>query len=160
VEHAHEAWDLDAVPPPQLAVVDAVSITARALWRRLDREVGAAGLTWAQGRVVLELSRDDGWLHAGGIARDLGLTRQAVHQSLRRLDQGGSLRWRDDGWIKSVRLTTKGRALARDVEDHATGTFDAIWGAPAPDLNALVRGCASLRRELRREAPEPGWWFE
>jgi DNA-binding MarR family transcriptional regulator len=119
VDQAQDAWDLDAVPPPQLAVVDAVSMP-RALWLRLDREVGAAGLTWAQGRVLLELSRDDGWLHAGGIARDLGLTRQAVHQSLRRLDQGGSLRCRDDGWIKAVRLTTKGRAMAREVEDHAT----------------------------------------
>jgi DNA-binding MarR family transcriptional regulator len=157
MDTAHEPFD--GVPPPPLTVIDGVAVTARRLTTRLDRELGVLGLTWAQGRVLLELADAGGMLHAGELGRRLGVTRQAAHRSMASLDRAGHLTWRDDGWVKGARLTDAGRTAAAHVDARAGAAYEAIWRVPAPELHALLRGATSLRRELRRHAPEPAWWM-
>jgi DNA-binding MarR family transcriptional regulator len=152
--------DLRGFPPPQLHVIDAVFAAARQLRVSLDREVGALGLSWAQARVLLELAEGNGLIHAGAVGRQLGVSRQAAHQLMAKLDAKGYLEWQDDVWIKSARLTTAGAAGARAAEEAATGTLDAVWRVDAHVLWTALDGVRSIAREVRRGEPEPAWWLD
>jgi DNA-binding MarR family transcriptional regulator len=151
---------LETIPPPQLEIVDACTITGRHLTTRLDRELAFVDLTWAQARVLLELAAHRGLLHGGEVARRVGVTRQAAHRSLAALDRAGYLTWRDDGWIKSARLTPTGKTAVDAIRSRIGDTYDALWRVDRHDLHALVRAAQAVRRELRRGAPEPAWWLD
>src|SRR5262245_38949447 len=100
----------DDFPEGPLAwqVVVAAISCSRQLVRKLDRALAGVELTLAQFRALDVINDAGGWIHASSVARKTGVSRQAATTLLTRLNDRGFLRWFDEGWIKSVRLTEAG----------------------------------------------------
>ena len=132
---------------------------SRQLIRRIDRELTAERLTWAQFAVLRDIDQRRGWTHAAAVGRRVGVSRQAASALLARLDARGFLEWMDEEWIKSVRLTPAGeRALARAWNTLAE-TREAIERLSVEERRGLISAAESLRRELaRRPARQPWYW--
>ena len=151
----------DDVPEGPLAwqVVTAAISCSRQLVHKLDRALGGEELTWAQFRALDAIHVAGGWIHASSVARKTGVSRQAATTLLARLDDRGFLRWFDEGWIKSVRLTETGEeALSRGWQ-AISHIGDAIDRLSLEERRGIVSADGSLRRELiRRPAQEPWYW--
>ena len=150
---------MDIAPPP-IEIATALAGCSHELVSRLDRDLGGLGLTWAQLRALLALRDQRGLLHAGGLGRRLGVSRQAAHALLLRLDAHGFVTWKDDDWIKSARLTSSGELAAREAIGAASLTLEALARLGVEDRKALVRITREVGRELRRPAYERPWWWD
>ena len=125
-----------------------------------DRELAGQGLTWGRLHVLLTLERDDGWMRAASLARRVGISRQAAHQLLSRLDERGFLRWQDDGHIRSARLTQDGKdsaALASEAIEHIVL---AIERTTVEERKGLIAAHRSVEREMRRRPWIKPFYFD
>ena len=153
--------DEGIVPQPLDLAIAGVRFGHR-LGAQLDQDLAGLGLTWAQLRVLLALAEDGGLVHAGGIGRRMDISRQAAHRLLQRLDGRGFLAWRDDGWIRSARLTHEGYRALNDALASIDRTLGAFLGLDADERRALARILRHARVELHRasQPPETPWWME
>ena len=150
----------EGIPPPTLDVADSVVWAGRELVKRVDRDLAGQGLGWGQLRALLALEDQRGWIHAGAVGRRIGVSRQAAHVLLRRLDDRGFLRWMDEGWIRSARLTPEGERAVRTALKTVWPTFEAIERLTVAERKMLVSATYSLHRELRRPPPNIPWYVD
>jgi DNA-binding MarR family transcriptional regulator len=149
------------IPPGPLAIqvmVAAVSCSSQIV-RKLDRALAEQELTWAQWRALRDIDLRNGWTHAAAVARRTGISRQAASALFRRLDERGFLKWMEEDWIKSVRLTEAGQYAVRRgwrAIDHIREAVDRL---SLEERRAIVSAEESLRRELiQRPARQPWFW--
>jgi DNA-binding MarR family transcriptional regulator len=156
-----DAASSDNFPEGPLAwqVVEAAISCSRQLVHKLDRALAAEELTWAQFRALGVIHDAGGWIHASSVARKTGVSRQAATTLLARLNDRGSLRWFDEGWIKSVRLTEAGEEALSKGWRAVSHVRDAVDRLSLEERRGIVSADGSLRRELiRRPAQEPWYW--
>ncbi len=152
----------DVIVPPPLELAIASVRWSHQLVTQLDRDLRGQGLSVAKLRALLALREQRGLLHAGGLARKLDVSRQAAHTVLHRLEERGFITWRDDGWIKSARLTRDGE----DALTHALGsigtTLAALQQLQAEEQRAMIRIMRRAGEHVRRaSAPQsPAWWMD
>ncbi len=155
-----DPMDEGIVPQPLDLAIAGVRFGHR-LGAQLDQDLAGLGLTWAQLRVLLALAQDGGLVHAGGIGRRMDISRQAAHRLLQRLDGRGFLAWRDDGWIRSARLTHEGYRALNDALasiDRRSGRslgWTRTNGAPWPG-SCVTPGWSCTARPNRPR--RPGGW--
>jgi DNA-binding MarR family transcriptional regulator len=149
------------IPPGPLAiqvVIAAVSCSSQIV-RKLDRALAEEELTWAQWRALRDIDLRRGWTHAAAVARRTGISRQAATALFRRLDERGFLRWMEEDWIKSVRLTPAGQDAVRRGWRSIEHIREAIDRLSLEERRGIVSADESLRRELiRRPARQPWYW--
>jgi DNA-binding MarR family transcriptional regulator len=121
-------------------------VPAQAVQRRIIRELNAAG--FAELRVphmpVLQFPGPDG-VRPGALAERAGMSKQAMNQLLRSLEDLGYIAradTRDEGGGRVVRLTRRGRAvyakvhdILRDIEREWS---DELGPAPFAQLKQLL----------------------
>jgi DNA-binding MarR family transcriptional regulator len=92
---------------------------ARILRRAVDRRMRRKGITRAQWMILSRVSSEHGIIQKD-LAAALDLTKYAVTEPLRRLEENGWIERRDDpkdGRLKRVFLTKAGGALVRHLRD-------------------------------------------
>jgi DNA-binding MarR family transcriptional regulator len=94
--------------------------------------------------VVLE--REGGWLRPASLAHRIGVTRQAAHTLMARLDDRGFLRWKVDGRIRSARLTDDGIAALASAREAVERIVDAIERTTIDERRVLVVAQRSVMR--------------
>src|SRR5215510_4950940 len=99
--------------PTAIRVIEAAVSCSRQIVRKIDRTLADEELTFAQWWALRDIDLCRGWTYAAWIARRTGVSRQAATALLARLDERGFLTWRDDDWVKSVRLTQVGEDAVR-----------------------------------------------
>jgi DNA-binding MarR family transcriptional regulator len=146
---------MEGIPPPPLDVVVAAVVTGRRLVARIDRDLEGRGLTWGMFHALEEMEWHGGWIHAGAVARRMGVSRQAAHVLMHRLGDAGWVEWDKLGaWVRSARLTEDGlRVLEKGFADLAD-VFDAINRLTMAERKQVVSAAYSMKRELNRR---PGW---
>ena len=149
------------VPQPLDLAIASVRFGHR-LSAQLDQDLAGLGLTWAQMRALIALADAGGLIHAGGIGRRLDVSRQAAHRLMQRLDEPGFLTWRDDGWIRSARLTPEGHRALNDALDAIERTLGAFPAMEPEEQRALARILRNAGVQLHRVSrpPETPWWVE
>jgi DNA-binding MarR family transcriptional regulator len=140
---------------PDLEVGEALFGLFKAVWLRGQFACRDAGITLPQGRVLLTISRG-GPIAPSRIARDLGLSRQALSSAMAHLEREGLVaRVRDGGDRRRVYLsfTPKGRERLRAlsaglhmVHRRVNGLFDS---------GERPRVVASLTAMTRAIGPTP-----
>lgn len=119
----------------------------------LQRNIQARGgpkVTHSQSMVILTIGEGIG--RPSAIAERLGVSRQAVHQSLRELGKLNLVELvadADDGRAKIARLSKRGlptQAIARDVLDELEGELENRLGK---------RALSHLRKALEADWGEP-----
>jgi DNA-binding MarR family transcriptional regulator len=136
------------------------------LLRRVNHAVEATinatlreeGLTFAQLQVLILLD-DRPNLHAGGIARTLGVRRQSAHELIQRLYREHliGLLPKTDG-VQGVFLTSLGRQRASDALDVLEPIVAGLVRRSASNGRDLV---AALRRaEMALRPPAGRWWLD
>jgi len=151
---------MDAIPPPTITVVVAAIANGRRLVARIDRDLEDLGLTWGRFHALIVIDRTNGWIHAGALARKMGITRQSAHTLLRRLDERGFLRWQAEPWVRSARLTTDGAQILAQAYEALADTFAAIERVSAQERRSIVTAEYAIDRELRRPPQRRPWYAD
>ncbi len=146
--------------PPTFTVIVAAVRCGRRLVRQFDAELSGQGLTFGQFHALLEIQRAEGWIHPGAIGRRMGISRQAAHSLVRQIDRHGILRWRDDGWIKSVQLLPEGDDVLARARWRLEETMDAVERVSIRERRMIVKAQESVVRELARSTRRTGIWGE
>jgi DNA-binding MarR family transcriptional regulator len=149
---------MDTIAPPTTEVIVSAITSGRRLVARIDRDLKDLGLTWGRFHALVVIDRTNGWIHAGAIARKMGITRQSAHALLRTLDDRGLLRWKVEPWVRSARLSTDGALILAEAYGALADTFDAIQRLDAKERKAIVVAEYAIRRELHRPPTRRPWY--
>ncbi len=108
-------------PPPPPLIGALLRVPAHAIHRRLIAGLNAAGFNELRlpHIAVLQFPGPDG-VSPGALAERAGISKQAMNQLLRSLEDAGYLARsdaRDDGRQRVVRLTKRGQAATRKIVD-------------------------------------------
>ena len=147
---------MDAIPPPTIEVIVASIANGRRLNAHIDRDLKDLGLTWGRFHMLVVLNRTNGWIHAGSLARKMGITRQSAHALLHHLDERGFLRWMHDPWVHSARLTTDGARILAQAHEALGDTFAAIERVEVPRTQGDRRGGVLDQTRTAPARPPPG----
>jgi DNA-binding MarR family transcriptional regulator len=143
------------IPPPPLEVIEAAILAGRRLVARIDRDLEASGLTWGLFHVLVVMERQRGLIHAGAVARRMGVSRQAAHVLMRRLGDAGLIRWDEqEAWVRSARLSDDGRGTLASAYADLADVLAAIERLTVDERKMVVAAAYSMQRELNRR---PGW---
>ena len=144
--------------PPTFRVIVAAVRCGRRLVHQFDAELSGRGLTFGQFHALSEIQRAEGWTHAGEIGRRMGVSRQAAHSLVKQIDRQGILAWRDDGWIKCVRLLPEGREALDGARRRLEETMDAVERVSIRERRMIVKAEESVDRELVRSTQRLDAW--
>jgi DNA-binding MarR family transcriptional regulator len=135
------------------SVLTSVKRTSVALERRADDLLRARALQLTQLRLLIDID-DRHAAYSAQLAKDLLMSRQAVHHQLAALDSRGALRTGSAGnHVRRVALTSEGRDLAeRGLRDLAP-LLDRL--AQRTDADAIVTLLSELAATTR--PPPPRW---
>jgi DNA-binding MarR family transcriptional regulator len=145
-----DEYDYYDFAPTSMEVIAAAVSCSRQLVGRIDRDLRGQGLTWSQFNALVQIDGRRGWIHAAAVARRAGVSRQAASGVFAKLDERGFLEWWDEGWIKSVQLTTEGRQALRYARGAVAETLRAIERVSKEERRVLQRAERSIRFELSR----------
>ena len=148
---------MEGIPPPTIRVISASIANGRRLHTRIDRDLKDLGLTWGRYHALVVLDQTNGWIHAGAIARRMGVTRQSAHALLHHLDERGLLLWMDDRWVHSARLSADGTRVLAEAHEVLGDTYAAIERVEVRDRKAVVAAEYAIDRELRRPPRRRAW---
>ena len=151
---------MDGIPPPTIEVIVSSILNGRRLNARIDRDLQDLGLTWGRFHALVVLDRTHGWIHAAALARKMGISRQSAHELLRYLDRRGFLRWMNDSWVHSARLTTDGAQMLDVALVRLGDTFAAIERVEVRERKAIVSAEYAIRRELHRPPRRRSWYAD
>ncbi len=121
--------------------------TFRDLAMAADQSLKPLAITVGDRALLEMLARQDDAISLSELARTHSVSRQHVQQALRRLPDPEWIEVvpdRNDARTMNVRLSAKGRAFWRRVEEVEDGAFREL--AEAQDLGELERTIAFLRR--------------
>jgi len=141
-------------------VISASVANGRRLHTRIDRDLKDLGLTWGRYHALVVLDRTNGWIHAGAIARKMGVTRQSAHVLLHHLDERGFLLWMDDRWVRSARLSADGARILSQAHEALADTFEAIQRVDVHERKAIVAAEYAIKRELHRPPRRRAWYAD
>ncbi len=136
------------------AVTDLVLETFRLNGRLLaagDRLVAKVGLTSARWQVLGAIALSDAPLSVSHIARNMGLTRQAVQRLANEMERDGLVRFEPNPHhrrAKLVRLTAQGQAAYEEAEKRQRPWASGL--AEGLDVSAIEAATGMLRRVRRR----------
>jgi DNA-binding MarR family transcriptional regulator len=150
----------EGIPPPSLEVIEAAIRCGRRLEARIGRDLHHQGLRWGHVHALLIMERTGGLIHAGSLARRMGITRQSAHAILLRLDDRGFLSWRDESWIRNVMLTAEGRRALGECLRVLEDTLAAIGRVTVHERKRIVSAERAIDRELRRPVYRKPWFYE
>jgi DNA-binding MarR family transcriptional regulator len=151
---------MDEMPPPTIQVIAASIANGRCLNARIDRDLKDLGLTWGRFHALVVMDGSNGWIHAGALGRKMGISRQSAHALLASLDERGSLRWMNDSWVHSARLTTDGVQMLMIAYEALGDTFAAIERVEVRDRKTLVAAEYAVKRELLRPVRRRPWYTD
>jgi DNA-binding MarR family transcriptional regulator len=149
-----------SIPPPALEVIASSVAFGRGLASRIDRELAGQGLTWGQFHILVTLERHGGWMHAASLARRVGISRQAAHGLMSRLDDRGFLRWKHDGHIRSALLTQDGNDAVGQAWKAIEHVVRAIERTTVEERIGLLAAQRSIEGEMRRRPWTKPFYFD
>jgi DNA-binding MarR family transcriptional regulator len=128
-----------------------------ALQLSLDRALENEGLSFAQVEVMAELG-DRPNLHAGAIARRLGIRRQSAHALLTKLHAMGlvAVMPRKEG-VRCAYLTDIGKTVAWRCMDTLQPGVGGLSRLTAAERRRILRTLDDVEAALR---PPRHWWFD
>lgn len=109
------------------------------LVKELDRDLWKIDMTFGSMRVLMSLADAGELLHAGEVARRMGVSRQAAAVTMKRLIEAGALEVVDEGWARSVRVTPEGRRLLAECLRVTRRTFRALGPLQQQERRELWR---------------------
>jgi DNA-binding MarR family transcriptional regulator len=115
-----------------------------------DALVGDLGLTSARWQVLGAIALSPVALPVAHLARNMGLTRQAVQRSVDEMRDGGFVRLDPNPHHRRamlVTMTMQGEAAYRTASERQEGWADALAAGLAPDG---IEAASNLFRELRQ----------
>jgi DNA-binding MarR family transcriptional regulator len=124
--------------------------------RRADAELRPHGITVRQFGLLVQL-RMEPELTISELARQLGVTRQSLHEMVDDLERGGHLRREPGASGRTRRLTltdSTERLLADAHGPLALAEAEFVRGMPARDVETLRR---LLQRALARATDDEAW---
>jgi DNA-binding MarR family transcriptional regulator len=145
--------------PNELLLVDAV--------RRLDRRVGWSvdgaleelGLTTST-YLVLEALESEPRVHAGQLARNMRITRQSMHELVRKLRLAGLiLLLPKDLGVRGLELTREGRTRLRLARNAVGSELRPLGEALTPQETGKLLDLLSRCEHAVRPRPAP-WWLD
>jgi DNA-binding MarR family transcriptional regulator len=124
----------------------------------MDAAVRDLGITYAQYLVLCELERGPN-LHAAGIAKRLGITRQSASGIVAHLERATLVDRRSpDGGVRVISLTRRGRrrlVLARGATEEVLTRAGSLF--TYDERATVLRAIRHVERDLwHRRIPQ--WW--
>ena len=117
-----------------------VNRVARALRRRLARELEGSGFTGAQAAVLLALAAEDGPAVMSRLAERLGMDRPTLSGVARRLTR--------DGWVATVANPADGRSRLLRLTARAEEALPALRRASARASSAALAALDAREQSL------------
>jgi DNA-binding MarR family transcriptional regulator len=132
----------------------------RRLRNRLNDGVEGLGLSYAQVELMVLLEARTN-LHGGQMALALGMSRQAVHALVRKLELGGLVDVLPyDGGARAVALTDLGRRRLKMAWRTLGDTVHAaLFRIPDAERLTLLESLEGCERALAPLRPPP-WWLD
>lgn len=128
-----------------------IADVSRLMRRRFDERARVLGLTRAQWRTLVVLSRNEG-SHQGGLAELLDVEPITLCRMVDRLEEAGHVeRRRDprDRRMWRIYLTEAARPLLEDIRVIAEAVFgDALHGIAPAERESLYGSLETIRRNL------------
>lgn len=133
-----------------------IADVSRLMRRRFDERARTIGLTRAQWRTLVVLSRNEG-MHQQGLAELLDVEPITLCRMVDRLEEAGHVERRmdpADRRVRRVHLTPASRPLLDDIREIADAVFeDAMAGLDAPARARLFDALTTIRANLA-DTPE------
>lgn len=145
--------------PHPAALISAERILHRRLRNRLNDAIEGLGVSYAQVEILLMLEERTN-LQCGQIGFELGLSRQAVHGVVRKLEGGGLVDVLPyDGTARPIALTDLGTRRLQMAWNVLSGTVhEALWRMPDPERRSALEAMQRCERVL---APlRSPWWLD
>ncbi len=128
----------------------------RILRGRFERELWGVGASFAALEVLLTLDERSN-LHTAGVARSLGISRQAAGRLIGNLEDAGLVEvLPKDGGLRGVALTQEGRVKAESAFDAVQPTLRRLAVVESSTRARLVEDLAECERVLRPRVMT--WW--